>query len=106
MTEFDTYMMRPKLERAEDWNRWIREIPAIKFKSDWEVRVIPPFAGAIARFHIDKGDKHVSVYLDCYDKLGCVGEPYWEIYPYEEDTARVLMNDIDELLKLLSEVLD
>ena len=99
-------MERYDLERKEEWKKWVKEIPAIEFKSDWKVKIIPPFAGAIVRFYIDKGDKHISVYLDCFDNLGCVGEPYWEIFPYKDDVARILMNDVDELVSLISEVLD
>lgn len=99
-------LKRIEIERDEEWSEWIKKIPPLKFKDDWEVKIIPPFGGAIARFFIDKGDKHVSVYLDCYDKLGYVGQPYWEIYPYEEDTARVLMEETDELIKIISSVLD
>ena len=97
---------RPTLEHEENWREWVRKIPSINFKNDWAVTVIPPFASAMARFLVKKNNKEVSVYLDCYDNLGFVGEPYWEIHPYKDDVHRVLMNDIDELTQLLSEVLD
>ena len=96
---------RYRLEQEEDWREWARKMPAIKFKADWEVKVIPPFAGAMARFWIDCGGSHVSVYLDVNDALGSVGEPYWEIYPYEDDTCRVLMNNTEELVERISEAL-
>ena len=69
-------------------------------------KIIPPFAGAIVRFMIDKGDKHVSVYLDCYDNLGCFGSPYWEIYPYEEDVYRTSMENVDDLMLRIGQILD
>jgi len=101
------YLKRAEVEREEEWGeKWIKEIPHLHFKQDWKVKIIPPFGGAIARFWIDKGDNHVSVYLDCYDKLGYFGAPYWEVYPYEEDVYRVAMNDTDELLKIIAEVID
>ena len=76
----------------------IEEIPKFKLNKDWELQVIPPFAGAIARFVITKDKARVSIYLDCYDKLGYVGHPYWEIYPYDDDVFRCSMNDVETLL--------
>ena len=87
-----------ELERDERWTYWIKRIPAIKFKGSWEVKVIPPFAGAMARFWIDEGEAHVSVYLDVDDSLGCVGEPYWEVYPIDGDTFRCFLHETKELI--------
>jgi len=42
-----------------------------------------------------------SIYLDSHDRLGCVGEPYWEVYPCDGDTGRCLKAEIAELLKLI-----
>ena len=92
-----------EVERIMEYHKWIREIPFIKFDSDWEVKVIPPFSGAVARFQIQKGDSFVSIYLDCYDKLGLFGEPYWEIYPHSGDVYRCKMNNTEELLKAIRE---
>lgn len=99
-------LKRYEVERNEEWLRWLDKIPYLHFKEDWNVKVIPPFGGAMARFGITKGDNRVSVYLDCYDNLGVVGEPYWEIYSFEGDPYRVLMYDTDELMKIIAEVLD
>jgi len=96
---------RYDLERKEEWAKWTKRIPAIKFKETWEVKIIPPFSGAMARFWVDEGDAHVSVYLDVNDSLGCVGEPYWEIYPYDGDTCRVLMSEPEELVQRITEAL-
>lgn len=74
----------------------------IEFPEGWKIKIIPPFAGAMGRFRVYNNDesKSVSVYLDCYDSLGSVGEPYWEIYPtIEDDCARFLMGDEDLLVK-------
>ena len=84
------------------------EIPFIPFEEGWIVQITPPFGGAVCRFRVKTSieqKEYVSVYLDCYDNLGYVGEPYWEIYPHEGDCARVLMNDIGELLKVIGESL-
>lgn len=102
----DSYMKRLEVEKDEEWTKWMNEIPALKFKDDWEVRIVPPFGGAMVRFWIDKGENHVSVYLDCHERLGCGGGPYWELYPYEGDTFRCGMEETDKLLDAISEVLD
>lgn len=95
---------RYKIESTEKWSSWIEKIPFLKFPSDWEIKIIPPFAGAMARFQARLGKASVSVYLDVYENLGFFGgEPYWEIYPYNEDIYRVHMDDTDELIKRISE---
>lgn len=94
-----------KLEKSDEWMNWINKIPFINFPKEWNIQIIPPFSGAIIRFRVNKKiedkDNYVSVYLDCYNRLACYGEPYWEIYPYEGDVFRCGMNDIDALLKAI-----
>ena len=89
------------IEKEREYARWYKEIPYIRFPASWEVKVIPPFRGAIVRFRVrNTRGKEISVYLDCYDTLGCYGSPYWEIFPAaDNDIARYAMNDIDGLLK-------
>ena len=88
------------------------KIPFINFPSDWSVRLLPPFAGAVVRFCVKKGDNEVSVFLDCEQKLGLYGEdgkdPYWEIYPYIDsgDVIRCDMDDVDKLIELINESLN
>lgn len=94
-------MDRYDIERVQDWRGWDKRIPALYFKSSWAVRVIPPFGGAMVRFLVESGEKSVSVYLDCYDELGCMGEPYWEVCSVGGDTARVLLDDAQGLLALI-----
>ena len=103
--EFDKTVARLKIERAEDWRTWMDKIPAIQFDADWQVKVIPPFSGAMARFLILKGGKQASIYLDCYDVLGCVGHPYWEVYPVADDVGRCDIDDIEQLLVLIRRAL-
>jgi hypothetical protein len=98
---YENIINRAKLESSEDWSKWTSEIPYIKFDSEWEVKVIPPTVGAIARFHVKKGGAILSVYLDVFDRLGSVGEPYWEVYPVGDDAYRVLMSETDELVKAI-----
>lgn len=94
---------RYEIERDEEWRRWCKEIPYIKFDKNWEVKVIPPVSGAIVRFRVKHGSAESSIYLDCYDKLGCFGEPYWEVYPHEGDVYRCKMEDTNSLLSAVSE---
>lgn len=90
---------RYDLEREEKWNEIWRDIPELNFKEDWGVRIIPPFSGAVARFLIMKGDEQIcSVYLDWFDNIGFVGEPYYEVYPMHNDVGRYTLNEVDEML--------
>lgn len=102
------YIYRVKVEQNDEWRKWSQEIPTINFPSNWNVRIIPPISGAIIRFLIidSEKDKKISIYLDCYDRLGIVGEPYWEIYPYADDIYRIKMADTKQLIQRIQEVLD
>lgn len=88
-------------ERLYDARNWCSKIPYLPFKQGWLIKIIPPFAGAVARFLVSKGDnveKYVSVYLDCYSQLGIHESPYWEVYPYNGDTFRCDMNEVNSLI--------
>ena len=89
-----------KRDSIMESNKWIREIPYIKFKPEWEVKVIPPHAGAVVRFLVKHPDTKtiISVYLDCYDIMGSMGQPYWEMYPYKGDIERFFLNEVDQLV--------
>lgn len=93
-------------KKAFEWDKWCKEIPRLNFHSDWNVKIIPPFACAVIRFNCEKNGKTADVYLDCYDELGCFGEPYWEIYPYDDDTYRCPINEVDDLIKRIDEILE
>jgi hypothetical protein len=97
------YELILKYEEIMEHMKWAQEIPYISFPSDWEVKITPPRVGAVVRFRVKKGDAEVSIYLDCYDNLGCVGYPYWEVYPYEEDVFRCDMLDTESLLRAIGE---
>lgn len=97
-------------EEAFEWSKYSKSIPFIEFPSGWKIKMRPPFTGAMVRFFVStdgiKNEDGISVYLDCHDHLGCFGEPYWEIYPYQEDVGRCAMADVDELLKMIGEQLN
>jgi hypothetical protein len=98
---FEVEILRTRLEWAESWKALSLEIPSLTFPQGYEVKIIPPFAGAVARFYVGKPGtaKWVSVYLDWFDRLGCVGQPYWELYPNQEgDTERFLLQETAELM--------
>ena len=102
MANIDRY----KIESDESWREWASKVPAITFDAGWLVKVIPPFAGAMARFIVEHNEKKASVYLDVNDSLGYMQKPYWEVYPVDGDTGRCSMGDTDELLALIRRAID
>jgi len=81
MKSFNEQMERSQIERDEKWNDYYKAMPFIPILKDWEIKVLPPFGGALMRFQLQKGEKHFSIYFDANDYLGSVGKPYWEAYP-------------------------
>ena len=96
---------RCEVEKNEDWRLWNSKIPDIEFKEGWRVKPLAPFCGALVRFLVKLGDASVSVYLDVNDSLGCVGRPYWEVYPYHDDVVRIYMEDAEELVMFIDKSL-
>jgi hypothetical protein len=92
-------------EKQMEHSKWISQIPYINFPSDWKIQITPPFAGAVVRFRVQKDEMEVSIYLDCYDLLGCYGSPYWEVYPHEGDVFRCDISDTESLLKAITQSL-
>ena len=97
------YLLVAKYSQIMEHSKWKKEIPYIQFPTDWKVQISPPFAGAVVRFRVKKDNAEVSIYLDCYDRLGCYGEPYWEVYPHQGDVYRCDMVDTESLLKAILE---
>lgn len=103
-------LMLSKVEQMHDFRGWARKLPAFHFDKEWDVKIIPPFAGAIIRFVIDYNEKHVSVYFDAYSELGWMYDkdeqpiPYFEYYDgvdahrYYLDESEQMMNDIRNFL--------
>lgn len=106
-----TRLERYRIENDEDWRGWCGKAPWLQFPPELEVKIIPPFGGAMARFMVrfagcTDEDKHVSVYWDTNDTLGIMSKPYWEIYPVKykgddgdyHDTARFLMGEEPQVM--------
>ena len=106
MKDIERYNIADRYETAMESRKWQKEIPFLKFKEDWEVKVSPPFGKAVVRFEVSKGTAHVSVYLDCYNFLGHMPSPYWEIYPYKFECFRCEMNETELLITTISESLE
>lgn len=102
----DLFMKRLHLENEENWWEWTNLIPSISFPSDWQIKVVPPFGGTMARFFVNKEGAGTSVFLDVFSRLGANPEPYWEVYPVEGDIERVPMEDTDKLLKVIEQSLN
>jgi hypothetical protein len=98
----ENYRLPYEYEEMMEHRKWMKEIPYIQFPADWKVQITPPFAGAVVRFRVQKNDAEVSIYLDCYDRLGCYGSPYWEVYPHEGDVFRCDMSDTESLLNAIT----
>ncbi len=96
---------RLEVELEEKWVECAEKIPYIPFPRGWQVQVIPPFGGAIARFRVKKKKGWVSVYLDVYGRLGYMNGPYWEVYPVDGDVGRCYMDEIPKLLEIISKAL-
>ena len=99
-------LLTSKYEEQMEHDKWIKDIPYINFPNEWKVQITPPFCGAVVRFRVKCGDADISVYLDCYDTIGCYGEPYWEIYPCDDDVYRCGIQNINELLEKIQYSID
>ncbi len=99
-------MARYSVEQDEKWTEISGTIPFVKIPEGWEICFIPPFARAVARFivKVPGSTNRVSVYLDFYDALGCMGQPYWEVYNVggsSDGPERCLLNETEELIRLI-----
>ena len=93
--------------RKNFWEKHYKEIPYLKFKSEWDVKIIPPMLGALIRFAVRYKGKELSIYLDVDGRLGCVDQPYWEIYPdLNGEPCRVMLGEdiIGKIDNILNDV--
>jgi len=93
------------LDGDEEKMFWADHIPHIPFAPEWDVRAIPPYGGAVIRYYVRHKGLRVSIYLDGYDRLGSMGEPYWEMYPGPDvgQPERFLLAETDELAAKVAE---
>ena len=96
-------LSRHYVELEEDWRGIIPHLPILRFP--FPVTLVPPIGGAFLRF-VAGANREISVYLDALDRLGSVGQPYWEAYPIEGETARFLLNETDELISTIQAELE
>jgi hypothetical protein len=95
------------IETEMESEKWMSEIPFLDFPSDIKIRPIPNFGGSVVRFIAGKGEDTVSVYLDCYRRLGACDHPYWEVYPdYYNDVFRCPMENDEELVEAIVKALN
>lgn len=104
-TGMSDYLKRFNLEVEEEWETWMEQIPSFKVPEGFQIKITPPFAGAIVRFRLKYKNKEVSVYLDCHERLGCFGSPYWEAYPINGDTYRARIDELDNLIEIIEKEL-
>ena len=45
-------LMLSKVEQMHDFRGWSHKLPAFHFDKEWDVTIIPPFAGAIIRLSL------------------------------------------------------
>jgi hypothetical protein len=103
----DVFVERLKVEQQERWLMLQEEIPYLEFPPGWRVRMVPPFAGAMVRFHVDaghlgEGDERISVYLDWWQRLAFCTHPYWEAYPINGDAVRFTLHQTKELIDAIA----
>jgi hypothetical protein len=81
----------------------------LHFRGDWKVRIIPPFADAVIRFQVTLPSGVLkSVFMDSRNSLGIWGrgndaEPYWEVYPYQNDVGRCALDDTIMLMEMIQD---
>ena len=104
MRTFEDMMLISKYEALQEHRKWMREIPVLHFEKEWDVRIIPPFGGAVIRFAVDYNGKHASVYFDGYSVLGYMEDedgkliPYFEFYD-GEDCRRYYMYETEQMME-------
>lgn len=103
MKQVNKSLMLAQIEQICDYRGLARKLPAFHFDKEWDVLIVPPFAGAIIRFVISYNGKYVSVYFDAYSELGWMYDkneqpiPYFEYYD-GEDTYRYLINESEQMM--------
>lgn len=104
MRSFEEKNIVWEYDRLQEHSKWLKELPVLHFEKEWDVKIIPPFGGAVIRFWIFYNNKKVSVYFDAYAELGWMTDddgnpiPYFEYYDGEE-TYRYHMNESEQMME-------
>ena len=110
MTKRTTEILQAEalIRKEYEYKKWMDEIPFVELPEGYLFKPIPNFCGSVVRFLAKKkdSDKTVSIYLDCYDTLGLVGQPYWEVFPVDGDTVRFYIDEVDKLSQAIVEALN
>ncbi len=102
----ETIAAAAQVESGMEYDKWFDQIPYFDIPKGWKFKPVPPFAGAVARFRVLAEGKEFSIYLDCYDRLGCVGAPYWEVYEIDGDVMRFDIKDSSGLIDCIKNELE
>ena len=104
MRDFEVSKIISDYERVQESRKWMKKIPSLHFEKEWDVKIIPPFGGAVIRFWIGYNSKEVSVYFDAYSELGFMVDendnpiPYFEYYD-GEDCHRYYMDESEKMME-------
>ena len=105
MSNYDMVTVCASYDKLMETDKWHDAMPYLRFKSDWLVKISTPKMGAVIRYCIKRGKAFISVYLDCYDNLGLMGSPYYEVYDGEE-CYRFLINKSDEMMEFINDTIE
>ena len=98
-------------ENIQHYRKWCKELPALHFEKEWDVMILPPYAGAIIRFVIRYKDKAISVFFDANSRLGYMYDeneepiPYYEMYD-GEDIHRYYLGEHEQMMDDIRKVLN
>lgn len=108
--QLERFHIVSKIDTMHEYRNWSQKLPAFHFDKEWDVKIIPPFQGAIIRFHIFYNGKFVSVYFDAYSELDLMYDenknpiPYFEYFDgvdfhrYYLEQSEQMMEDIRNFL--------
>jgi len=102
-------MVSARYDEEFETLKWVNSLPYLSFPADWLIKIVPPFVGAVIRFRVKKAttpaNQDISIYFDGYNNLGMMGGSYWEIFPWNEDTARFKLGEEAEMLEAIEQAL-
>ena len=58
MRSYEKQRIITEYEKLQEHMRWHKELPALHFEKEWDVKIIPPFSGAVIRFAIEYNGKY------------------------------------------------